>query len=157
MIIPLTPIRDAWGGVEPEPTPTPPFVSAVQKPVTVANAQPPTVLGYSPSTTTAFESYKIPEDYTPTAMDVTVYDQNVIRSLLPMTSDKRTDLVTEMLNTFFGQSDASFKNNENDRVEFFRGPHPQYNDTDSVHIIIILLLGYILMDKLMTIWYRSSS
>jgi hypothetical protein len=155
MIIPLTPIRDAWGGVEPavaaayEPQkPTTPIMSSQQ-------TSPP-VVGYSPST--AFDTYKIAEDYVPNAMDVTVYDRDVIRSLMPMTSNKRSDLVTELLGVFFGDS-TNINNRQdpsNDRVEYFRGVAMKNNkDVDSVHLVIMVLLAYILIDKLTTIWART--
>jgi hypothetical protein len=154
MIIPLTPIRDAWGGVEPA-------VSNVEPPKPIMSPQqqtpPSQVLGYSPST--AFDTYKIPEDYVPNAMDVTVYDQDVIRSLMPMTSNKRSDLVTELLGVFFGDSTNNKHQDPsvNDRVEYFRGvaPRNNNNDVDSVHLIIMVLLAYILIDKLTTIWART--
>ena len=164
MIIPLTPIRDAWGGVEPA------FASAYepQKPNQIMSPSPSPpqqtphaqVTGYSPST--AFDTYKIPEDYIPNAMDVTVYDRDVIRSLIPMTSNKRSDLVTELLSVFFGDSTNNSDNKDDpsrkeDRVEYFRGYHPRNNntDTDSVHLIIMMLLAYILIDKITTIWART--
>jgi hypothetical protein len=152
MIIPLTPIRDAWGGVEPA-------VAEPPKPIMSPQQQTPPsqVLGYSPST--AFDTYKIPEDYVPNAMDVTVYDQDVIRSLMPMTSNKRSDLVTELLGVFFGNSTNNKRQDPsvNDRVEYFRGvaPRNNNNDVDSVHLIIMVLLAYILIDKLTTIWART--
>ena len=154
MIIPLTPIRDAWGGVEPA-------VAAAHeppKPIMSSQQTSPPVVVYSPST--AFDTYKIPEDYVPTAMDVTVYDHNVIRSLMPMTSNKRSDLVTELLGVFFGDSTNNQQQNSavNDRVEYFRGVAPRNtnnNDVDSVHLIIMVLLAYILIDKLTTIWART--
>ena len=152
MIIPLTPIRDAWGGVEPAVA-EPPKQSPPQQ-----QTPPSPVIGYSPST--AFDTYKIPEDYVPTAMDVTVYDRDVIRSLIPMTSNKRSDLVTELLGVFFGDSTNNQQQGSpvNDRVEYFRGVAPRNNnnnDVDSVHLIIMVLLAYILIDKLTTIWART--
>ena len=149
MIIPLTPIRDAWGGVEPAVA-EPPKQSPPQQ-----QTPPSPVIGYSPST--AFDTYKIPEDYVPTAMDVTVYDRDVIRSLIPMTSNKRSDLVTEVLRVFFGDSTNNKQDLSKDRVEYFRGvaPKTNNNDVDSVHLIIMVLLAYILIDKLTTIWART--
>ena len=153
MIIPLTPIRDAWGGVEPA-------VAEPPKPTMSSQQTPPSpVVGYSPST--AFDTYKIPEEYVPTAMDVTVYDRDVIRSLMPMTSNKRSDLVTKLLGVFFGDSENNQQQGSpvNDRVEYFRGYAPRNNnhdnDVDSVHLIIMVLLAYILIDKLTTIWART--
>tara|TARA_Y100000389_G_scaffold185416_1_gene204786 strand:+ start:867 stop:1310 length:444 start_codon:yes stop_codon:yes gene_type:complete len=147
MIIPLTPIRDAWGGVEP----------AEQQPVSSTPQTPSQrspVIGYSPST--AFDTYKLPEDYVPNAMDVTVYDRDVINSLMPMTSNKRSDLVTEVLRVFFGDSTNNKPDLPKDRVEYFRGyPQNNNNDVDSVHLIIMVLLTYILIDKLTTIWART--
>lgn len=148
MIIPLTPIRDAWGGVE--PAEQPPSVSSTQQ--TPSQRSP--VIGYSPST--AFDTYKLPEDYVPNAMDVTVYDRDVINSLMPMTSNKRSDLVTEVLRVFFGDSTNNKQDLPKDRVEYFRGYPPNNNsDVDSVHLIIMVLLTYILIDKLTTIWART--
>ena len=157
MIIPLTPIRDAWGGVEPAFT----AANEPQKQSPPQQQVPPSqVIGYSPST--AFDTYKIPEDYVPAAMDVTVYDRDVIRSLMPMTSNKRSDLVTELLGVFFGDSTNNSDNKDDpsrkgDRVEYFRGYHHRNNNTDvdSVHLIIMVLLAYILIDKLTTIWART--
>jgi hypothetical protein len=148
MIIPLTPIRDAWGGVEPAEQQT---VSSTQQ--TPSQRSP--VIGYSPST--AFDTYKIPEDYVPNAMDVTVYDRDVINSLMPLTSNKRSDLVTEVLRVFFGDSTNNKQDLSKDRVEYFRGvaPKTNNNDVDSVHLIIMVLLAYILIDKLTTIWART--
>ena len=146
MIIPLTPIREAWGGVEPEqqaPAPEP-FPMPPQSPPQQE------VSGYAPNG--VMDSYRIPEGYVPNAMDVTVYDQDVIRSLHPMTSNKRSDLVTELLSLFFKKPMSEPKN----RVEYFRTPPSGTNtDADSVHMIVILLLAYILVDKLMMIWSRS--
>ena len=153
MIIPLTPIRDAWGGVEPAFTAAnePQKQSPPQQQVPSSQ-----VIGYSPST--AFDTYKIPEDYVPTAMDVTVYDRDVIRSLMPLTSNKRSDLVTELLGVFFGDStNKDDPSRKGDRVEYFRGYRHRNNNTDvdSVHLIIMVLLAYILIDKLTTIWART--
>lgn len=157
MLIPLTPINEAWN-LEPNKE----------------KSRPKVPLGYSNNDTT---KYEIGTKYVPHTLDITIQDNQVIENLLPITNAKRTNIVTHLLSEFFSQSNyrkheefipassppssspSSYSMNNRtgsvpNQEEYFQSS-PISND-ESVQLIIMALVAYILIDKLMTIWARSS-
>ena len=153
MLIPLTPIAEAWGES--------PFESE-------------SITGYSRENT--LEQYGLPSDYVPNNVDVSINNKEVIKQLLPISNVKRTNIITELLQRFFETETNSDKivssNNpmsngppertpttppssafgSGSQTEFFRNNGSR---DISVNVILISLLFYILIDKLMIVWNRS--
>jgi hypothetical protein len=180
MLIPLTPIHEAWNL---EPTKT---KSVSKVPIGYSNDEGATM-------------YDMSTKYVPRTLDVSIRDQQVIEHLMPLTNNKRTNIVTQLLTSFFGgsgqtntgprkrvgnlpsssssariapgsSSEAMYPSSSamiapgssseamypssTQNEEFFQGS-PLSND-DSVQLIIMALVAYILFDKITTIWARSS-
>ena len=155
MIIPLTPINEAWNL---EPT--------KEKP------QSNVPIGFSNDDV---NKYEINKEFVPRTLDVTIRDRDVIKRLLPLIDVKRTSIVTNLLSVFFGNGGSNAGMRQNDVLkppsvaqepatqsmypssaqteEFFQAS-PMSND-ESVQLVLMALVAYILFDKLMTIWARS--
>tara|TARA_Y100000389_G_scaffold134961_1_gene132482 strand:+ start:27634 stop:28071 length:438 start_codon:yes stop_codon:yes gene_type:complete len=145
MIIPLTPIEEAWGNSLKIETPSSrPAVHSYQQ-----------VTGYVEDDPNHL--YKIPTHFVPNTLDVTLKNKDVISQLLPLTSNKRTDLITNLIIKFFNpftdsSSSSTVVNESSDhkKTEYYK-----VDDNQTVDMIIVILLLYILIDKFMTVWSRS--
>lgn len=155
MIIPLTPIEEAWGTMhQTTKIETPSSRSVVKTSI-------PDIRYVDDDNTSM---YTIPKNFVPNTLDVTLKDKNTINRMLPLTSNKRTELISELIYKHFKPHDyqsgntqahdssaMNMESSKNKKTEYFK--HDDQNQT--VDIIIVLLLLYILIDKFMTIWSRS--
>ena len=140
MLLPLTPIHEAWG-------------SEVED----QQQQPPAKIQYADN---KYAKFKI-KPHSPTELDVNLTDKDIIELLYPKTRKERTDIVTHALKKMiagFGTSYQGSPTIEEEEPEFV-GNSSEENIFENfvqkrqpdVHVILILVLLLVaFIDKLVS-------
>lgn len=157
MILPLTSLEDAWGpsmlkaSEKNNVSSNDHRVQFIRNGGTVNNTQP---VHAAPSSVTKYDINNGMSAITPKRVDIALYDDSLVQTLIMLTPDERTEYVTKGLIN----KPKPVPKTRNKMIEYFHNTterDEQNAKSDDLLLIITGFLIILLVDKLCTVWQKS--